>query len=182
MFLCRVRLPVNQSLVQSCGSVVILFSRENWKRMRSVLQRVSTASVEVDGNITGQIMQGIVALIGVEEGDTEEDARYIAEKIATTRFFNDTNGKMNLSVAEVGGSILAVSQFTLLGDCRRGRRPSFVLAARPDSAIPLYEFVVSYLRDVSGLPVATGIFGAHMRIVLANEGPVTLLLDSRKSF
>ena len=150
--------------------------------MRSVLQRVSSASVEIDGNIHGSIEQGIVALIGVEEGDSEDDARYIAEKIATTRLFNDGHGKMNLSVCDVGGSILAISQFTLHGDCRRGRRPSFVLAARPESAIPLYDYVVKHLREVSQLRVATGIFGAHMRVFLSNEGPVTLLLDSRRQF
>ena len=148
--------------------------------MRSVLQRVSSASVEIDGGVHGCIERGIVALIGVEEGDTEADARYIAEKIAMTRLFNDDDGKMNLSVSDVGGSILAISQFTLHGDCRRGRRPSFVMAARPETAIPLYEYVVRYLRSVSGLRVVTGIFGASMRVSLTNEGPVTLLLDSKK--
>lgn len=148
--------------------------------MRSVLQRVSSASVEIDGGVHGCIERGIVALIGVEEGDTEADARYIAEKIAMTRLFNDDDGKMNLSVSDVGGSILAISQFTLHGDCRRGRRPSFVMAARPETAIPLYEYVVRYLRDVLGLRVVTGIFGASMRVSLTNEGPVTLLLDSKK--
>jgi len=150
--------------------------------MRSVLQRVSSASVEIDGEVHGYIKQGIAALIGVEEGDTEEDARYIAEKIATTRLFNDDAGKMNLSVREVDGSILAISQFTLHGDCRRGRRPSFVMAARPETAIPLYEYVVRYLREELGLQVATGIFGASMRLSLMNEGPVTLLLDSKRQF
>ena len=148
--------------------------------MRSVVQRVSSASVEIGGGVHGGIERGIVALIGVEEGDTEADARYIAEKIAMTRLFNDDDGKMNLSVSDVGGSILAISQFTLHGDCRRGRRPSFVMAARPETAIPLYEYVVRYLRDVLGLRVVTGIFGASMRVSLTNEGPVTLLLDSKK--
>ena len=150
--------------------------------MRSVLQRVSRASVSVDGVITGEIGHGIAALIGVETGDTEEDARYIAEKIGGTRFFNDANGKMNLSVKDTGGSVLAISQFTLHGDCRRGRRPSFVLAARPETAIPLYEAVIRHLREVEKLDVATGVFGARMQIQITNEGPVTLLLDSRKLF
>ena len=148
--------------------------------MRSVLQRVSSASVEIDGEVHGYIKQGIAALIGVEEGDTEKMP--IAEKIATTRLFNDDAGKMNLSVREVDGSILAISQFTLHGDCRRGRRPSFVMAARPETAIPLYEYVVRYLREELGLQVATGIFGASMRLSLMNEGPVTLLLDSKRQF
>jgi D-aminoacyl-tRNA deacylase len=150
--------------------------------MRAVLQRVSRASVSVDGVVTGEIGKGILALVGVETGDTTEDAKYIAEKIASTRFFNDADDKMNLSVADVGGSVLVISQFTLHGDCRRGRRPSFVLAARPETAIPLYEFVVNHLRDTAGLGVATGVFGAHMHVDLCNEGPVTLLLDSRKVF
>lgn len=150
--------------------------------MRTVLQRVSSATVEVEGKVVGEIGVGIVALVGVEEGDTEADARYITEKIATTRFFNDAEGKMNLSVSDVGGGILAISQFTLHGDCRRGRRPSFVLAARAETAIPLYELVVKRLREDSGLEVATGVFGARMRVTLTNEGPVTLLVDSRKTF
>lgn len=148
--------------------------------MRTVLQRVSYASVKVDERIVGEIGKGLVALIGVEDGDTEKDARYVMEKIATTRLFNDDDQKMNLSVLDVGGSVLAISQFTLHGDCRRGRRPSFVMAARPEVAVPLYEFVVERLRIEYNLQVATGIFGAHMQVCLTNEGPVTLLLDSRK--
>lgn len=150
--------------------------------MRTVLQRVSSASVMVEERIVGEIGRGLVALIGIEEGDTERDAAYIAEKIATIRFFNDAECKMNLSVLDVGGSVLAISQFTLHGDCRRGRRPSFVSAAKPEIALPLYEAVLNRLRTDFKLPVATGIFGAHMQVMLINEGPVTLLLDSRKIF
>lgn len=150
--------------------------------MRTVLQRVSSASVSVEGQVVGEICNGLVALIGVEEGDTERDADYITEKIVTTRLFNDDNHKMNLSVLDVGGSVLAISQFTLHGDCRRGRRPSFVLAARPEIAVPLYEYVLNRLRTDYKISVAAGIFGAHMQVNLTNEGPVTLLLDSRKIF
>lgn len=150
--------------------------------MRAVLQRVSYASVHVNDALVGEIGAGILALIGVEEGDTNKDACYIAEKIASTRFFNDSEDKMNLSVCEVGGSVLVISQFTLHGDCRRGRRPSFVLAARPETAMPLYEYVIQHLREEAGLTVATGVFGAHMQVNLTNEGPVTLMLDSRKNF
>ncbi len=150
--------------------------------MRAVLQRVSQASVSVEGKLVGDIGPGIVALISVEIGDAEADARYIAEKIACTRFFNDADDKMNLSFKDVGGSVLAISQFTLHGDCRRGRRPSFALAAKPETAVPLYERVVDYLRETEGLQVATGIFGARMQVYIVNEGPVTLLLDSHKTF
>ncbi len=150
--------------------------------MRSVLQRVSHASVSVEGKLVGEIGKGIVALISVETRDTEEDAHYIAEKIAETRFFNDDDDKMNLSVQDIGGSILVISQFTLHGDCRRGRRPSFAHAAKPETAIPLYEEVTRHLQQVKGLNVATGIFGACMQVQITNEGPVTLLLDSRKTF
>lgn len=150
--------------------------------MRAVLQRVSFASVEVDNKVVGKIGKGILALIGVEAGDQEKDAAYIAEKIALTRCFNDAEGKMNLSVQQLGGEVLVISQFTLHGDCRRGRRPSFTSAALPDVAIPLYERVIALLREEYTLPVKTGIFGALMRVRLINEGPVTLLLDSRKQF
>ncbi len=150
--------------------------------MRSVLQRVAYASVSVDGRVTGEIQTGIVALLSVEAGDTETDARYIADKIAGVRFFNDADDKMNLSVKDVGGSVLVISQFTLHGDCRRGRRPSFILSARPETALPLYELVVHHLHEVELLNVATGVFGARMTVNIVNEGPVTLLLDSRRLF
>ena len=149
--------------------------------MRAVVQRVSEASVEVDGRIVGEVGKGLLVLVGVEVDDTEADADYIAEKTAGLRIFNDNEDKMNLSVTEVGGSVLLISQFTLHGDCRRGRRPSFIDAARPETAIPLYEGVARRLR-AAGLPVATGEFGAHMHVALVNDGPVTVLLDSKKLF
>ena len=149
--------------------------------MRSVLQRVTEASVTVDGRVTGRIGPGLLVLVGVEEDDTEEDARYTADRVAGMRIFNDDNGKFNLSLRDVGGGVLVVSQFTLHGDCRKGRRPSFIRAARPETAIPLYERVAQCLRD-EGFNVATGEFGAHMKVQLVNDGPVTILLDSRKVF
>ncbi|MFA7693388.1 MAG: D-tyrosyl-tRNA(Tyr) deacylase [Candidatus Hydrogenedentes bacterium] len=150
--------------------------------MRVVLQRVSSAAVRVDDAVVGEIGPGLVALIGVDTEDVEADAAYMAEKIAHIRLFRDDEGRMNRSVLEVGGSILAISQFTLHGDCRRGRRPSFVAAAAPETAVPLYESVMNRLRKDYGLPVAAGIFGAHMELSLVNDGPVTILLDSRKCF
>ena len=149
--------------------------------MRAVVQRVNGASVEVDGRIAGEVGVGLLVLVGVEEGDVSADADYIADKIAGLRIFNDPDGKMNLSITDVGGAVLLISQFTLHGDCRRGRRPSFIAAARPETATPLYEEVASRLRGV-GLPVATGEFGAHMHVSLVNDGPVTILLDSKKLF
>jgi len=145
--------------------------------MRAVIQRVSSASVEVDGKVVGSIERGFLALIGVGRDDTEEDAASIASKIAGLRIFNDEAGKMNLSVADVGGGVLVVSQFTLYGDCRKGRRPSFIGAAPPEVAMPLYEVFINSLRSL-GLPTATGRFGAMMQVELINEGPVTLILDT----
>lgn len=150
--------------------------------MRAVLQRVLQASVAVDGKITGAIDRGILALISVECEDTERDATYIAEKTASLRIFKDKEDKMNLSLREAAGQVLVISQFTLHGDCRRGRRPSFVDAAKPEMAIPLYELVVSNLRAYPDLKVETGVFGAYMQVSLINDGPVTLLLDSKKRF
>jgi len=149
--------------------------------MRAVVQRVREASVEVDAKIVGAIGLGLLVLLGVEQSDQQADARYIADKIAGLRIFNDAAGKFNLSLDEVGGAVLLVSQFTLHGDCRKGRRPSFIDAARPEHAIPLYESVGHLLRQ-KGFEVATGVFGAHMDVRLLNDGPVTLLLDSRKLF
>ena len=145
------------------------------------MQRVSSASVEVDGAAVGSIGPGFLALIGVARDDTDEDARSIAAKIAGLRIFNDETGAMNLALSDVGGGVLAISQFTLYGDARKGRRPSFVDAAASDSAAPLFDRVVELLRR-DALTVATGIFGATMRVALVNEGPVTILLDSRKVF
>ncbi|NLV42392.1 MAG: D-tyrosyl-tRNA(Tyr) deacylase [Candidatus Hydrogenedentes bacterium] len=149
--------------------------------MRAVVQRVSEASVEVDGAVVGATGPGFLVLLGVEEGDTSADADYLAEKIAGLRVFNDADGKMNLSLGDTGGGVLLISQFTLHGDCRRGKRPSFITAARPETAVPLYERTAERLR-ARGVPVATGVFGAHMAVRLVNDGPVTLLLDSRKGF
>ena len=149
--------------------------------MRVVVQRVSRASVKVDGQIAGQIERGLLVLLGVGQGDTEADADYLAEKIAGLRIFEDENEKMNLSVQDVGGAVLAVSQFTLYGDVRKGKRPSFDAAARPEIAKELYEHFVAQVR-VKGLRCETGIFQAMMQVELVNEGPVTILLDSGKGF
>jgi D-tyrosyl-tRNA(Tyr) deacylase len=149
--------------------------------MRAVLQRVSEARVRVDGEIVGEIGRGLLVLLGVGQGDGEADARFLAEKTAGLRIFEDAQGKMNLSVEEVAGAVLVVSQFTLYGDCRQGRRPGFSAAAPPELADALYRQFVDVLRK-RGLPVATGIFQAEMAVELVNDGPVTLLLDSRKEF
>ncbi len=150
--------------------------------MRAVLQRVSSASVSVDNQIVGEIGRGVAALVSVDAEDGEDDARLMAEKIASLRIFNDDRDKMNLSVADIGGQVLVISQFTLHGDCRRGRRPSFTGAAAPEQARHLYEAVIAVLRDSLGLHVASGVFAAHMRVALVNEGPVTILLDTHKLF
>ena len=149
--------------------------------MRAVIQRVASARVEVDGKSVGEIGRGLLILLGVEQGDGVDDARYLAEKSAQLRIFEDAAGKMNLSLEDVGGQILAVSQFTLLADCRKGRRPGFSRAALPEPADALYQQFVALLRE-RGLTVATGIFQAEMQVHLINDGPVTLLLDSRKEF
>ena len=149
--------------------------------MRAVLQRVSEARVRVHGEIVGEIGRGLLVLLGVGQGDGEADARFLAEKTAGLRIFEDEQGKMNCSVEETGGAVLVVSQFTLYGDCRQGRRPGFSAAAPPELAVALYRQFVDGLRK-RGLPVATGIFQAEMAVELVNDGPVTLLLDSRKEF
>ena len=149
--------------------------------MRCVVQRVSRAKVTVEGEITGEIGMGYMALVGAEEGDAEADVNYCAEKIANLRVFEDAEEKMNLSVSDVGGGVLLVSQFTLLADARKGRRPSFIRAARPEAAEPLFEQLVSKVA-AHGIPVATGRFRTHMEVELVNDGPVTILLDSRKGF
>lgn len=149
--------------------------------MRAVVQRVSSASVEVDGQVVGQIGTGLVVFLGVHLADTEKDVVYTAEKVSGLRVFPDAEGKMNLSVRDIGGSILAISQFTLFGDVRRGKRPSFVEAAPPDVAIPLYEAFCQRLV-AEGIPVERGVFGAMMRVSLVNEGPVTIQIDSTKLY
>jgi D-aminoacyl-tRNA deacylase len=149
--------------------------------MRAVIQRVSRASVKVDGELAGEIGEGLLVLLGVAQDDGEADADYLAEKVAGLRIFEDDAGKMNLSVAEVGGALLAVSQFTLFGDVRRGKRPSFDAAARPEKAKALYEYFVERIR-ASGLRCETGRFQEMMDVELVNAGPVTILLDSKKGF
>jgi D-aminoacyl-tRNA deacylase len=149
--------------------------------MRAVVQRVSCASVKVGGELTGEISLGLLLLLGVAQDDAELDADYLAEKIAGLRIFEDDAGKMNLSVGEVGGAVLAVSQFTLFGDVRRGKRPSFDAAARPEQAKALYEYFVERIR-ARGLRCETGRFQEMMEVELVNSGPVTILLDSKKAF
>jgi D-tyrosyl-tRNA(Tyr) deacylase len=149
--------------------------------MRAVLQRVSRASVEVEGSIVGRVGLGWLTLVGVAKGDTEDDADRLADKVAALRAFPDEAGKMNRSVADAGGGVLVVSQFTLLADCRAGRRPSFTDAAEPAEAERLYLRFADRLRSL-GLPVETGVFRADMKVELVNDGPVTFLLDSRKGF
>ena len=149
--------------------------------MRAVVQRVKEADVTVENNITGSIKQGLMVLLGVEDGDTEADALYMADKITGLRIFEDEEGKMNLSIKDVGGDILAVSQFTLLGDARKGKRPSFSKAARPDEANRLYRHFIDLVneRDVK---TEEGVFQAEMLVRIYNDGPVTILLDSKKLF
>ncbi|WP_160721907.1 D-aminoacyl-tRNA deacylase [Bacillus sp. USDA818B3_A] len=146
--------------------------------MRIVVQRSKQAKVTVDGEITGKITKGFVLLVGVTHEDKEEDAAYLADKIANLRVFDDNAGKMNLSLLDVGGEILSVSQFTLFGDCRKGRRPNFMEAARPEQAVILYETFNQMLRD-KGITVETGVFGAMMDVELVNDGPVTLIVESK---
>ena len=149
--------------------------------MRAVLQRVTSARVRVDEAVVGEIGRGLLVLLGVADTDTPADAATMAAKIVSLRIFEDAAGKMNLGVTDVQGSVLVVSQFTLLGDCHAGRRPSFVHAAPPDRANALYEAVVAAVRQ-AGVPVATGVFRTHMAVELVNDGPVTLLIDSTKAF
>jgi D-aminoacyl-tRNA deacylase len=146
--------------------------------MRVVVQRSKNAKVTVNGEITGQISKGLVLLVGVTHDDKEEDAVFLADKIANLRIFEDDAGKMNLSLLDVGGEILSVSQFTLYGDCRKGRRPNFMEAARPEQANQLYERFNSLLRE-KDIKVETGIFGAMMDVELINDGPVTLIVESK---
>jgi len=149
--------------------------------MRAVIQRVATASVDVNGITVGCIGQGYLVLLGVARGDNEQDVMWLADKLLELRAFQDEHGKMNRSVRDVRGGILVVSQFTILGDCRTGRRPSFTEAAEPGEAERLYLWFTNLLAQ-SGLEVATGVFRAMMKVALVNDGPVTLLLDSRKEF
>ena len=147
--------------------------------MKAVIQRVTRASVEVDGKVVGQIRNGLLVLLGVAKGDREEDVQYLVEKIPALRIFSDDGGKMNHSLAEIGGGLLAISQFTLLGDTRKGRRPGFDHTADPATAKRLFDQFVETLRKTTDLTVETGVFGAHMKVDLLNDGPVTFVLDSR---
>jgi len=147
--------------------------------MKAVIQRVTRASVEVDGKIAGQIRAGLVVLLGVSKGDTDTDILYLTEKNPALRIFSDEAGKMNRSLAEIGGGLLAISQFTLLGDTRKGRRPGFDQAAEPATARRLFEGFVAALRAGTDLTIETGVFGAHMAVELLNDGPVTFILDSK---
>ena len=149
--------------------------------MRLVVQRVTRAKVTVDGRVTGEIGRGYLVLAGVESGDTDEDMRYGVEKLVGLRVFEDDAGKMNRSILDAGGSILLVSQFTLLGDARHGRRPSFSNAARPETAAPMIDRMACEIAS-RGIPVAQGEFGADMQVELVNDGPVTILMDSKKTF
>jgi D-tyrosyl-tRNA(Tyr) deacylase len=145
--------------------------------MRAVVQRVSRSSVTVDGEVVGAVDRGVMVLLGVTHGDGEEQARWLASKVAGLRIFEDAEGKMNRSLLDVGGGALVISQFTLYGDCRRGRRPSFSTAARPEIAEPLVEQFADYLRQEGVQPVESGVFGAYMQVEIHNDGPVTLILE-----
>ena len=149
--------------------------------MRAIIQRVSRAEVRVEGAVVGAVGKGLLVLLGVAEGDDDEAARFLADKVAALRIFEDAAGKMNLALAEVGGGVLVVSQFTLLGDLRKGNRPSFTAAAPPERADALYERFCALPRE-KGLTVATGVFRAHMDVELVNDGPVTVMLDSTRLF
>jgi D-tyrosyl-tRNA(Tyr) deacylase len=147
--------------------------------MRAVIQRVSQASCKVDEQITGQIEAGFLVLLGIEDADTEEDAQWLAQKIAQMRIFSDEQGLMNRALSDIQGRILLISQFTLFAQTKKGNRPGFIRAARPESAIPLYEFMKSELEKQTNTAVETGIFGADMKINLLNDGPVTIVMDTK---
>src|SRR3954469_15010577 len=147
--------------------------------MRAVLQRVTRASCTVDGKITGEITLGFLVLLGIEEADTEDDLNWLANKIVGMRVFGDENGLMNKALADVDGNILLISQFTLFAQTKKGNRPSFIKAARPDKAIPMYEQMIQTLEALTGKRIAAGIFGADMKVALVNEGPVTIIMDTR---
>ncbi|MCU0348767.1 MAG: D-aminoacyl-tRNA deacylase [Saprospiraceae bacterium] len=147
--------------------------------MRAVIQRVSEASVTIEGKVKSQIGPGLLILLGVEDADGDEDIEWLSKKIAQMRIFGDENGLMNLSVQDIAGQIIVVSQFTLHASTKKGNRPSFIRAARPETAIPLYEKFVAALRETSGLEVRTGEFGADMKVALLNDGPVTIVMDTK---
>jgi len=146
--------------------------------MRIIVQRCSRAEVRIDGETVGQIGTGFLLLVGITHSDTKQEAEYLAKKVANMRIFNDAEGKMNLSLADVGGAVLSISQFTLYGNAHKGNRPSFIKAAPPEVAEPLYAYFNTLLRELYGLTVETGRFGADMKVDFINDGPVTILLDS----
>src|ERR1700722_8799849 len=147
--------------------------------MRAVIQRVSQASCSVDDKITGAIEAGFLVLLGIEDADTAEDLQWLAQKIANLRVFGDENGLMNKALADIDGNILLISQFTLFAQTKKGNRPSFIRAARPDKAIPLYEKVIAALESATGKKIKVGIFGADMKVSLVNDGPVTVIMDTK---
>lgn len=147
--------------------------------MRFVIQRVSGASVKIDGTVFSEIQQGFLVLVGIEELDTKEDADWLCSKLVAMRIFGDAEGKMNLSLQDVNGNVLLVSQFTLFASTKKGNRPSFIKSAKPDIAIPLYEYCIQQLSQLLGKPIKTGQFGADMKVSLVNDGPVTILIDSK---
>ena len=147
--------------------------------MRAVIQRVSQASCTVNDNITGQIADGFLVLLGIEDADTTEDLQWLANKIVNMRVFGDENGLMNKALADVDGNILLISQFTLFAQTKKGNRPSFIRAAKPDKAIAMYELMIKTLSELTGKTIATGIFGADMKISLLNDGPVTIVMDTK---
>jgi D-aminoacyl-tRNA deacylase len=147
--------------------------------MRAVIQRVSEASCSVDGNITGSIASGLLILLGIAADDTDDDLQWLAQKIAGMRIFSDDAGLMNKSITEIGGRILLISQFTLFAQTKKGNRPSFIRAAKPDTAIPMYEQMIKTLGELTSTKIEMGIFGADMKISLVNDGPVTIILDTK---
>jgi D-tyrosyl-tRNA(Tyr) deacylase len=147
--------------------------------MRAVIQRVSSASVSVNGSLTGSISAGLLVLLGISEQDQQEDAEWLVAKIAAMRVFNDSEGKMNLSLHDIQGSILLISQFTLFASTKKGNRPSFIQAAKPEIANPLYEYCIELCKNREQIPTQTGIFGADMQVELVNDGPVTIFIDSK---
>ena len=147
--------------------------------MRVVIQRVSEAAVRIEGSTVGEIQKGLLVLLGIEHDDSQNDAKYLVQKLTQLRIFSDNEGKMNWSIQEVGGQFLVVSQFTLHAATRKGNRPSYIRAARPEQAIPLYDYFVNELQQVSGTTIQTGQFGADMQVSLVNDGPVTIIMDSK---
>ena len=152
---------------------------ENPDGMRAVIQRVSSASVIADGELTGHISHGLLVLLGIEQSDSEADAEWLSDKIRQMRIFSDHEGKMNLAISDIDGNILVVSQFTLHASTKKGNRPSFIKAARPEQAIPLYDYFKKHLSIQSGKEIVSGKFGADMKVSLINDGPVTIIIDSK---